>query len=109
MKKITMMPILNANATTHARTMTGAQRAGIVLAVVCLLTLVSSAGAQVTILYNFGTHAGDSAHPTIPELLFRAVMGTSTALPMTEELTIQVQFSRSLLRGKSASFTVSME
>ena len=71
MKKITMMPILNANATTHARTphartMTDARCAGIVLAVVCLLTLVSSAGAQVTILYNFGTHAGDSAHPNNP-------------------------------------------
>jgi uncharacterized repeat protein (TIGR03803 family) len=31
-----------------------------------LLTLASSAGAQVTLLYDFGTHAGDPAHPNYP-------------------------------------------
>src|ERR1700690_1531737 len=31
-----------------------------------LLRLVSSASAQFTPLYNFGTHAGDPAHPNYP-------------------------------------------
>jgi uncharacterized repeat protein (TIGR03803 family) len=66
MKKITMMPILDANATTQPITMTGAQRAGIILAFACFLMLVSSADAQLTLLYNFGTHAGDPAHPNYP-------------------------------------------
>ena len=66
MKKITMMPILDANATTQPITMTGAQRAGIILAFACFLMLVSSADAQLTLLYNFGTHAGDPAHPSYP-------------------------------------------
>jgi len=63
-----MMPILNANATTQAKTkrMTGAQRNGIVLALAFFLMLVSGAGAQVTLLYDFGTHAGDPAHPNFP-------------------------------------------
>ena len=61
-----MMHTLNGNATTQARTMTGAQRAGIILTLACFLMLVSSAGAQVTLLYNFGTHAGDPAHPNNP-------------------------------------------
>ena len=42
------------------------KRAGIILALACFLMLVSSAGAQVTLLYNFGTHAGDPAHPNYP-------------------------------------------
>ena len=54
------------NATTQAITMTGAQRAGIILALAFFLMLVSSAGAQVALLYNFGTHAGDPAHPNYP-------------------------------------------
>ena len=66
MKKITMMPILDANATTQPITMTGAQRAGIILAFACFLMLVSSADAQLTLLYNFGTHPGDPAHPNYP-------------------------------------------
>jgi uncharacterized repeat protein (TIGR03803 family) len=63
---ITMTPILNLNATTQSRTMTVAQLTGIILALACFLMLVSSAGAQVTPLYNFGTHAGDPAHPNYP-------------------------------------------
>ena len=46
--------------------MTGAQWTGIVLALACLLMLASNAGAQVTVLYNFGTHGGDPAHPNYP-------------------------------------------
>ena len=65
-EEITMMHRLNGNATTQAKTMTGAQRAGIILTLACFLMLVSSAGAQVTLLYNFGTHAGDPAHPNYP-------------------------------------------
>jgi uncharacterized repeat protein (TIGR03803 family) len=66
MTKITRMPMLNATATTQAVTETGAQRAGIILALAFLLTLAPSAGAQFTPLYNFGTHAGDPAHPNYP-------------------------------------------
>ena len=36
------------------------------LALAFLLMLVSGANAQVTLLYNFGTHAGDPAHPNFP-------------------------------------------
>jgi uncharacterized repeat protein (TIGR03803 family) len=61
-----MTPVLNFNATTQSRTMTGAPHAGIILALAFFLMLVSSAGAQVTLLYNFGTHAGDPAHPNFP-------------------------------------------
>ena len=69
MRKITTMPTLNAksaNAITRAVTKTGAQRAGIMLALTFLLMLAPSAGAQFTPLYNFGTHAGDPAHPNYP-------------------------------------------
>ena len=69
MGKITTTPTLNAkraNATTQAVTKTGAQRAGIMLALAFLLTLAPSAGAQFAHLYNFGTHAGDPAHPNYP-------------------------------------------
>jgi uncharacterized repeat protein (TIGR03803 family) len=67
MRKSTM-PILTANATTQAktRTMTGAQLTGIIPALAFFLMVVSSAGAQVTLLYNFGTHAGDPAHVNYP-------------------------------------------
>jgi uncharacterized repeat protein (TIGR03803 family) len=61
-----MMPILNAKATTPAKTMTSAQLTGIILTLAFFLMLVSSASAQVTLLYNFGTHAGDPAHPNYP-------------------------------------------
>jgi uncharacterized repeat protein (TIGR03803 family) len=37
-----------------------------ILVLAFFLTLVSSAGAQVTLLYNFGTHVGDPAHPNFP-------------------------------------------
>src|ERR1700689_3662228 len=40
--------------------------AGTSLVLAFFLTLVSSAGAQVTLLYNFGTHSGDPAHPNYP-------------------------------------------
>ena len=66
MTKITTMPMLNTNATTEVITMTGAQRAGIILTLACSLMLVSSASAQFTPLYDFGTHAGDPAHPNFP-------------------------------------------
>jgi hypothetical protein len=62
-EKITMMPVLNANVTTQAKAMTGAQRAGVILALAFFLMVGSSACAQVTILYNFGTHTGDPTHP----------------------------------------------
>jgi uncharacterized repeat protein (TIGR03803 family) len=65
-EEMTVMPVLNANATTQAKTMIGAKRAGVILALAFFLTLVSSAGAQVTLLYSFGTHAGDPAHPNNP-------------------------------------------
>jgi hypothetical protein len=65
-EEITMMHTLNGNATTQAKTMTSAQRAGIILTLACFVMLVSSVGAQVTLLYNFGTHAGDPAHPNYP-------------------------------------------
>jgi uncharacterized repeat protein (TIGR03803 family) len=55
-----------ARAKTHARTTTGAQRAAAILACACFLALGSSAVAQFTPLYNFGTHAGDPAHPNYP-------------------------------------------
>jgi uncharacterized repeat protein (TIGR03803 family) len=61
-----MMPIRSVNTTAKGKTTTGAQRAGIVLALGYFLMLVSGAGAQVTVLYNFGTHAGDPAHPNYP-------------------------------------------
>jgi uncharacterized repeat protein (TIGR03803 family) len=61
-----MMPILNAHATTQAKTTTSAQLTGTVLALAFFLVLVSSVGAQVTLLYNFGTHSGDPAHPNYP-------------------------------------------
>ena len=38
----------------------------LLLLLVFSLMLVSSAGAQVTLLYNFGTHSGDPAHPNFP-------------------------------------------
>ncbi len=61
------MLMLNVNLPTPAKTtMTGAQWTGIVLALACLLMLASNAGAQVTVLYNFGTHGGDPAHPNYP-------------------------------------------
>jgi len=66
MRKITMMRMLNANASTEVITMRSAQRARLILALACFLMLVSSAGAQFTPLYNFGTHAGDPAHPSYP-------------------------------------------
>jgi uncharacterized repeat protein (TIGR03803 family) len=66
MKKIMMMSIPNANATTNVGTMTGAQLTGVSLALAFFLTLVPSAGAQVTLLYNFGTRASDPAHPNYP-------------------------------------------
>src|ERR1700689_4450947 len=73
-EEITMMPVLNANATiqprsqagTQARTMTGAQPGGIILAFACFLMLAASSGAQVTTLYNFGTHVADPAHANYP-------------------------------------------
>jgi uncharacterized repeat protein (TIGR03803 family) len=66
MRKITMMRMLNANASTEVITMRSAQRARLILALACFLMLVSSAGAQFTPLYYFGTHAGDPAHPSYP-------------------------------------------
>jgi len=60
------MPILNANASTQAITMTATQRPGIILALAFFLMLVSSADAQVILLYNYGTHPGDPAHPNYP-------------------------------------------
>ena len=66
MRKIMTMPMLNANLSTEFMKMRGAQRAGIILALACFLMLVSSAGAQFTPLYNFGTHAGDPVHPNYP-------------------------------------------
>ena len=66
MRKITTMPMLNANLSTEFMKMRGAQRAGIILALACFLMLASSAGAQFTLLYNFGIHAGDPAHPNYP-------------------------------------------
>jgi uncharacterized repeat protein (TIGR03803 family) len=66
MRKITTKPTLKINATTEVTTMTGAQRAGLILALACFLSLGSSAGAQFATLYNFGTHAGDPAHPNYP-------------------------------------------
>ncbi|MGC2329526.1 MAG: choice-of-anchor tandem repeat GloVer-containing protein [Candidatus Sulfotelmatobacter sp.] len=66
MRKITTMPTLNANLSTESMKMRGAQRAGIILALACFLMLASSAGAQFTPLYNFGTHVGDPAHPNYP-------------------------------------------
>src|SRR5271157_4576436 len=66
-EETTMMPRLKAIATTQAKTtMTGTQRSGITLALAFFLMLVSGAGAQVTLLYDFGTHAGDPAHPNFP-------------------------------------------
>ena len=62
MRKITTMPMLNANLSTESMKMRGAQRAGIILALACFLMLASSAGAQFTPLYNFGTHVGDPAN-----------------------------------------------
>jgi uncharacterized repeat protein (TIGR03803 family) len=64
MRKITTT--LNANLSTEFMKIRGAQRAGIILALVCFLMLASSASAQFTPLYNFGTHAGDPAHPNFP-------------------------------------------
>jgi uncharacterized repeat protein (TIGR03803 family) len=66
-----MMPILNAKASTRATiraktTMTGEQLTGMISALAFFLMLVSSASAQVTLLYNFGTHADDPAHPNFP-------------------------------------------
>jgi len=66
MRKITTMPMLNANLSTEFMKMRGTQRAGIILALACFLMLASSAGAQFTPLYNFGTRAGDPAHPSYP-------------------------------------------
>jgi len=66
MRKITTMPMLNANLSTEFMKMRGAQRAGIILALACFLMLASSAGAQFTPLYNFGTHAGDPVHSNYP-------------------------------------------
>ena len=66
MRKITTMPMLNANPSTESMKMRGAQCAGIILALACFLMLASSAGAQFTPLYNFGTHVGDPAHPNYP-------------------------------------------
>jgi len=60
------MLILNANATTQAKSTTGAHLTGIILALAFFTTLVSSAGAQFTPLYSFGSHAGDPAHPNYP-------------------------------------------
>jgi uncharacterized repeat protein (TIGR03803 family) len=61
-----MMPIQNANAATQPKTIKSTQRAGIILALAIFLMFVASAGAQVTLLYNFGTHTGDPTHPNNP-------------------------------------------
>ena len=65
-EEIMMMPVRNPNATPQAKTVTGGRQTGIILALSFFLMLVSSAGAQVTLLYNFGTHSGDPAHPNNP-------------------------------------------
>ena len=111
MRKITTMPMLNANLSTEFMKMRGAQRAGIILALACFLMLASSAGAQFTPLcHNFGKPTlATRCTPTILDSSFRAAMGTSTALPTMEEPTMQVQCSRSLLRDKSPYFTVLTE
>src|ERR1700689_395325 len=61
-----MMLVLNANATPPAKTVTGAQRAGMILSLAFSPTLVSSAGAQVTLLSTFGTPAGGPARTNNP-------------------------------------------
>jgi hypothetical protein len=65
-EEITMRPVRNPNANPQAKTVTGGRQTGIILALSFFLMLVSSAGAQVTLLYNFGTHSGDPAHPNNP-------------------------------------------
>ena len=60
------MPMLNANLSTEFMKMRGAQRAGIILVLACFVMLGSSADAQFTLLYSFGTHAGDPAHTNYP-------------------------------------------
>jgi uncharacterized repeat protein (TIGR03803 family) len=67
MREITMMPKPNAQVNTNEKiTRTGVRLTGIGLVLAFFLALVPSAGAQVTLLYNFGTHAGDPAHPNYP-------------------------------------------
>jgi hypothetical protein len=70
MTKITMMAMRNTNATieagSEAGTTAAAQPARLMLALACSLMLVSSAGAQVATLYNFGTRVADPAHANYP-------------------------------------------
>jgi uncharacterized repeat protein (TIGR03803 family) len=63
-----MMTAPDANATTNAKTktMTAAPLTGVGLVLAFFLTLVPSAGAQFTLLYTFGTHAGDPARTNNP-------------------------------------------
>jgi uncharacterized repeat protein (TIGR03803 family) len=67
-EEIPMMPRRDVHAT---RTTMIAYRAlaGTILASAFFLMLGSSAGAQVALLYNFGTHVADPAHPNNPGFL----------------------------------------
>jgi uncharacterized repeat protein (TIGR03803 family) len=64
-RKSAMMPRRDGH-TTRTKTIANATLAWTTLALAFSLMLVSSAGAQVALLYNFGTHAGDPAHPSNP-------------------------------------------
>jgi uncharacterized repeat protein (TIGR03803 family) len=65
-EEITMIPILNAKVITPVRTITSIHRKGMIQALAFVLMLVSGASAQVTFLYDFGTHSGDPTHSNNP-------------------------------------------
>jgi uncharacterized repeat protein (TIGR03803 family) len=64
-EEITMMSRRSLHA-MRTETTSDARLDWTILALAFLLTLAPSASAQVTLLYNFGTHAGDPAHPNNP-------------------------------------------
>jgi uncharacterized repeat protein (TIGR03803 family) len=65
-RKLQLPPAVKETMKNIASSITNGALAWTILVLAFFLTLVSSAGAQVTLLYNFGTHSGDPAHPNNP-------------------------------------------
>jgi uncharacterized repeat protein (TIGR03803 family) len=61
-----LLPAVRKAMKKTASSIANGALASTLLVLASFLTFVSSAGAQVTLLYNFGTHTGDPAHPNNP-------------------------------------------
>jgi uncharacterized repeat protein (TIGR03803 family) len=65
-RKLQLQPAVSESMKKIASSIPNEACVRTVLVLAFLLTLVSSAGAQFTPLYNFGTHTGDPAHANYP-------------------------------------------